>query len=120
MQHTPETPAHAGDRAACDARRGNNNAKGRAGHSHSSIAREIGPNVGLARRGTNGRALSVPAVTRVLCLMNPEMPEPRERAFADELRRAAAGQGIVPAARAQIDYLKVIKSYGRVFAKAGL
>jgi hypothetical protein len=37
--------------------------------------------------------------------MNPEMPEPRERAFAEELRRAVAGQGTVPAARAQIDYL---------------
>jgi hypothetical protein len=37
----------------------------------------------------------VPAVNRVLCLMNPEMPEPRD---------------IVPAARAQIDYLKGIKS----------
>jgi len=33
------------------------------------------------------------------------MPEPRECAFAEELRRAAAGQGIVPAARAQIHYL---------------
>jgi hypothetical protein len=41
--------------------------------------------------------------------MNPEMPEPRA-AFAEELRRVAAGQGIVPAARAQIDYLTGIKS----------
>jgi len=42
-----------------------------------------------------GAPLSVPAINRVLCLMNPEMPEPRD---------------IVPAARAQIDYLKGIKS----------
>jgi len=35
-----------------------------------------------------GAPLSVPAINRVLCLTNPEMPEPRERAFAEELRRA--------------------------------
>jgi hypothetical protein len=34
---------------------------------------------GTCASGTNGRALWVPAITRVLCLMNPEMPEPRAR-----------------------------------------
>jgi hypothetical protein len=41
--------------------------------------------------------------------MNPEMPEPR--ALDEELRRAATGQGVVPAARADIDCLRAITSY---------
>src|SRR5258708_32379901 len=41
---------------------------------------------GICASGTNGRALSAPAINRVLCLLNPEMPDPR----------AAAGGGMVP------------------------